>query len=94
MTASGCKDASCMIGLMHTTHLMRVSRNGQVSIPAAARARWAADRVVVVDLGDRIVMRPVDDDPVEAVVGKYAGAGEASDVVRRRERTAERRRRQ
>lgn len=32
-------------------------RNGQVSIPAEARARWNARKVVVVDMGDRIVMR-------------------------------------
>jgi bifunctional DNA-binding transcriptional regulator/antitoxin component of YhaV-PrlF toxin-antitoxin module len=35
-------------------YVMKVSSNGQVSIPAEARARWNADRVVVVDLGDRV----------------------------------------
>src|SRR5947207_2853768 len=41
---------------------MKVSRNGQVSIPADARARWNADRVVVVDLAQlrRAVAEPVD----------------------------------
>jgi AbrB family looped-hinge helix DNA binding protein len=82
-----------MIGAMDTTHVMKVSRNGQVSIPAAARARWGTDRVIVVDLGDRVVMRPVADDPIAAVVGKYAGGGEPSDATRRRERRAEARRR-
>jgi bifunctional DNA-binding transcriptional regulator/antitoxin component of YhaV-PrlF toxin-antitoxin module len=82
-----------MIVAVDTTHVMKVSRNGQVSIPAAARARWATDRVIVVDLGDRVVMRPVADDPIAAVVGKYAGGVEPSDAVRRRERRAEARRR-
>jgi bifunctional DNA-binding transcriptional regulator/antitoxin component of YhaV-PrlF toxin-antitoxin module len=44
---------------MSTTHVMKVSSNGQVSIPAEARARWKVDRVLVVDLGDRVVSRVV-----------------------------------
>jgi bifunctional DNA-binding transcriptional regulator/antitoxin component of YhaV-PrlF toxin-antitoxin module len=68
---------------------MKVSRNGQVPIPAAARARWKADRVVVVDLGDHVVIRPASADPVSEVVGKYAGRGPGSDEMRRVERTAE-----
>ena len=58
---------------MPTSYVMKVSSNGQVSIPAEARSRWMADRVVVVDLGDRIVMRPMPDDPVGSLVGKYRG---------------------
>ena len=57
------------------SHVMKVSRNGQVSIPAETRSRWGAERVVVVDLGDRVVIRPLPDDPVGALVGKYAGRG-------------------
>jgi bifunctional DNA-binding transcriptional regulator/antitoxin component of YhaV-PrlF toxin-antitoxin module len=37
---------------------MTISSNGQVSIPAATRARWGTRKVLVVDLGDRVVMRP------------------------------------
>lgn len=61
---------------------MKVSRNGQVSIPADARARWQADRVVVVDLGDRVVIRPLPDDAVGDLVGKYAGKGPSSQGAR------------
>lgn len=57
------------------THVMKVSRNGQMSIPAQARARWQAERVVIVDLGDRIVVRPLPADPVGDLVGKYADRG-------------------
>ena len=75
-------------GHVRTTYVMKVSRNGQVSIPADARARWNADRVVVVDLGDRVVVRPMPDDPVEELVGKYR-RGPATGTARRRARTDE-----
>ncbi len=73
---------------MATSYVMKVSRNGQVSIPAGARARWNADRVVVVDLGDRVVMRPLPEDPVGELVGKYR-RGPSTDDARRRGRTEE-----
>ena len=66
-----------------SNYLMTVSRNGQVSIPAATRARWQADKVVVVDLGDHVVIRPASADPVAELQGKYAGRGPSSDSVRR-----------
>ena len=78
-----------MIGRMHTTQIMKVSQNGQVSIPAATRTRWQADRVVVVDLGDYIVMRPASPDPVSALLGKYADRGPNTEVLRQEERAAE-----
>src|SRR5664280_464782 len=65
-----------------TTHVMKVSSNGQVSIPAEARARWKADHVVVVDLGDRVVLRPLPVDPVTDLQGKYRGRGPSSERAR------------
>jgi bifunctional DNA-binding transcriptional regulator/antitoxin component of YhaV-PrlF toxin-antitoxin module len=57
-------------------HLMTMSRNGQVSIPAQTRARWGTRKVIVVDLGDRVVMRHApDEDPIGGLQGKYAGRG-------------------
>ena len=70
-------------------HIMTVSRNGQVSIPAATRARWNVRRVIVVDLGDRVVMRPVPDEPVTDLEGKYKGRGPSSDRARHQARRAE-----
>jgi AbrB family looped-hinge helix DNA binding protein len=70
---------------MSTSYIMKVSQNGQVSIPADVRARWNAERVVVVDLGDRVVLRPMPDDPVSELVGKYQG-GPTTDAARRRAR--------
>lgn len=68
---------------------MKVSANGQVSIPAEARARWKAARMLVVDLGDRIVMRPLPDDPVDALRGAYRGRGPSTDRSRRTARQEE-----
>ena len=58
-----------------TSHVMTVTRNGQVSIPAETRARWNTRQVLVVDLGDRVVMRPVGPEPVRELRGKYAKQG-------------------
>lgn len=69
-----------------TEHVMTISRNGQVSIPAETRARWNTRRVLVVDLGDRVVMRPVGDEPLEELRGKYAGRGPGSDRARQEAR--------
>jgi AbrB family looped-hinge helix DNA binding protein len=71
---------------MPTTHVMKVSSNGQVSIPAEARARWKVDQVVVVDLGDRVVLRPLPLDPVGELQGKYRGRGPNSERARRQAR--------
>jgi bifunctional DNA-binding transcriptional regulator/antitoxin component of YhaV-PrlF toxin-antitoxin module len=68
---------------------MTVSQNGQVSIPADARSRWKARRVVVVDLGDRVVVRPLPDDGVEELEGKYRGRGPSTDEARRQARQEE-----
>lgn len=71
---------------MSSSYVMKVSSNGQVSIPAEARARWNADRVVVVDLGDRVVLRPLPADPIGELRGKYRGRGPRTDRARREAR--------
>ena len=76
-------------GMAASEHIMTVSQNGQVSIPAATRARWNARRVIVVDLGDRVVMRPVSDQPIADLAGKYKGRGPSSNQARRQARDAE-----
>jgi len=77
---------------MNEAHVMTVSRNGQVSIPAGTRARWNTRRVVVVDLGDRVVMRPLGDHPVDDLQGKYLGRGPTTDRVRKQARDEDARR--
>jgi bifunctional DNA-binding transcriptional regulator/antitoxin component of YhaV-PrlF toxin-antitoxin module len=71
---------------MPMSHVMKISANGQVSIPAETRARWQAERVLVVDLGDRVVMRPMSDDPVGDLRGKYKGRMPSTDELRRLDR--------
>ena len=73
---------------MTNSYVMKVSSNGQVSIPSEARTRWHSERVVVVDLGDRVVIRPLPADPLEPLVGKYRGRGPTVDQTRRADRIA------
>jgi bifunctional DNA-binding transcriptional regulator/antitoxin component of YhaV-PrlF toxin-antitoxin module len=70
---------------------MTISRNGQVSIPAAARARWGTRKVLVVDLGDRVVMRPLTDDggAIVQLQGKYAERGPDTTTARTSARRAD-----
>lgn len=71
---------------MTADHIMTISRNGQVSIPAETRARWNTRHVIVVDLGDRVVLRPAAVAPATELQGKYRGRGASSDAMRRQER--------
>ena len=47
----------------------RISRGGQISVPAAVRRRWNTDRVLVDDRGDEIIIRPLANDPIAAARG-------------------------
>lgn len=53
----------------------RITGAGQVSIPAEVRHRWGASTVAIEDEGDRIVLRPVPDDPIAALRGSLAHLG-------------------
>lgn len=68
---------------------MTLSRNGQVSVPADVRARWNTREVIVVDLGDRVVMRPASRRPIDELRGRYRGRGPSTDMVRRAARAQE-----
>lgn len=72
-----------------TSYVMTMSRNGQVSIPADARARWSTRQVLVVDLGDRVVMRPLSDESLQELRGKYSGRGPRTDLARQDARREE-----
>jgi hypothetical protein len=43
----------------------------------------------MVDLGDRVVMRPLPDEPVDELVAKYRDSAVTADEARRRERSTE-----
>jgi len=51
---------------------MRISRGGQISIPAAIRQRWATSVLTLEDQGDRIVIEPAPEDPIAAAEGALA----------------------
>ena len=69
--------------------LATISSGGQISIPASVRRRWGTKRVVVDDEGERLVLRPMPDDPIGAAIGSLAGPGPSSDEMRRMDREEE-----
>jgi AbrB family looped-hinge helix DNA binding protein len=72
-------DTLCRIG--HNAPMARkiwrhkITKAGQVSIPAEIRERWGASNVLIVDEGERLVMKPVPDSPLEAIRGILKGKG-------------------
>lgn len=74
---------------MHPMRFANISKGGQVTIPAEVRKRWNATRVVVEDLGDRLVLRPIPADPINAARGSLAGPGPSTDELRAEARREE-----
>jgi bifunctional DNA-binding transcriptional regulator/antitoxin component of YhaV-PrlF toxin-antitoxin module len=89
---------TAMIEFMIMKRRMKISKGGQISIPAAIRNRWATSTVALEDQGDRIVLEPAPDDPIAAAEGALAEEfGELDSGTLRRgaredERVAEERR--
>jgi len=73
--------------------VLKISRGGQISVPAEVRKRWATSRVLLRDEGERLIVEPASEDPVSAVRGMAATReGPPSEVVRARLREEEARR--
>jgi AbrB family looped-hinge helix DNA binding protein len=74
----------------------RISRGGQITVPAEVRKRWGTTNLLVEDHGDSLVLRPIPADPIGAAMGSLAGPGPTTDEdraeARREEASAERRR--
>jgi AbrB family looped-hinge helix DNA binding protein len=70
-----------MIGFMIMKSRTRITKGGQISIPAAVRRRWGTSTVALEDQGDRIVIEPAPDDPIAAAEGSLAGEFGTIDVV-------------
>jgi AbrB family looped-hinge helix DNA binding protein len=69
---------------------VKVTRGGQISVPAEIRKRWGTSTLALEDLGDRVVLAPAPDDPVAAARGALAGDDvPGSDELRRAAREAE-----
>jgi AbrB family looped-hinge helix DNA binding protein len=58
----------------------KITRAGQVSIPAEVRERWGTSTVLIVDEGERITLRPAPENLIEALTGILAGK-ERSDIT-------------
>lgn len=67
----------------------KVTRNGQVSLPAELRHRWGAGYVLVIDQGDYAIVRPVPADTIASLRGAHSGPGPSSEQARQRERESE-----
>jgi len=61
-----------MIGFMIMKTRLRITRGGQISIPALIRHRWDTSTLALEDHGDRIVLKPAPDDPIAAADGALA----------------------
>ena len=81
-----------MLIFMNMKKRMKISRGGQISIPASIRHRWGTSTLAFEDLGDRIVLEPAPDDVVAAAEGALAEEFGSLDVtqLRRQARTDER----
>ena len=67
----------------------KVTRNGQISLPAELRHRWQSNAVLVIDRGSYAIVRPVPDDVVAALRGAHAGSGPTSEQARAAERASD-----
>lgn len=74
---------------MNLMRFAKISKGGQVTVPAEIRKRWGATQVSVEDLGDALVLRPIPADPIKAARGSFAGPGPTSDEMRAQERRDE-----
>jgi len=80
-----------MVNFMKMKKRMKISKGGQVSIPAPIRKRWGTATVTLEDRGGEIILKPAPDDPIAAAAGAFAGVGPKVDweEFKREEREAE-----
>lgn len=66
--------------------MIRISRGGQITVPAPVRRRWETERVALEDHGGYLLLRPLAD-PVENFVGFAVESGApTSDEMRAQSR--------
>lgn len=61
-----------MVIFMFMRKRMKISKGGQISIPAPIRKRWNTTVVTLEDRGEELILRPAPDDPIEAAAGSLA----------------------
>lgn len=61
---------------------LNISKGGQISLPVEIRRRWGVGRLMLVDRGDRVELRPLPDDPIAALRGVFKDVpGPPTEVV-------------
>ena len=73
-----------MYPAMNMKTRMKITKGGQISIPASIRHRWGTSTLALQDLGDSIVLRPAPDDPIAAAEGALVEEFGAVDVTQLR----------
>jgi bifunctional DNA-binding transcriptional regulator/antitoxin component of YhaV-PrlF toxin-antitoxin module len=70
--------------------IARISKGGQIQVPAEVRRRWGTDRVLIEDEGAVLRIEPLPDDPIGAAMGSLKGKLKmSSDEARRQFREEE-----
>lgn len=69
-----------MIQFIFMKARMKISKGGQVSIPAPIRRRWGTSTLTLEDQGDHIVLEPASDDPIAAAEGALADTSGGLDL--------------
>jgi AbrB family looped-hinge helix DNA binding protein len=75
--------------IMLDMKIARISRRGQVSIPASVRNRWGTERVMIEDRGDALILRPLPDDPIGAALDLFSAGWPSTDEIRNQLRQEE-----
>jgi hypothetical protein len=70
--------------------IARISKGGQIQVPADVRRRWATDRVMIEDEGTALRIEPLPDDPISTASGSLPSRSKVTtDEMRRRFREEE-----
>ena len=67
-----------------------ITRGGQISLPAEVRHRWGVERVMLIDQGEQMIIKPLAANPARALIGRFAlPHGVTSDALREQARSEE-----
>jgi hypothetical protein len=70
--------------------IARISKGGQIQVPADVRRRWGTDRVLIEDDGTALRIEPLPDDPIGAAFGSLPATSKVpTDEMRHRFREEE-----
>lgn len=75
--------------MLYSMRRAQISRGGQITVPADVRKRWGTKNLIIEDLGNALILRPLPDDPIGAAMGSLAGPGPSTDEMRARARREE-----